>query len=432
MELTARNVSLQEMADLLRTQDGAKADAVVHASKIVATDSGQIRIDGTKPLKVADEVLTEDGVTPAQYLDMNGLYDLTDVSIGHLADRLGIRVDYLRKLAANRPDILAANVNGWLHGNITPGDTDRQAADGDARSFTVRSFQTPDSNIFRGLLSDRFSIIDNLDVLDAVFKGIKAAGFGRDDLAIDGCDLTEHRMRVRVAVPAAQVAAPTLFAGYRSPFGDGPGSEVRVGGRGGWDANGWDIDSARAAAARENMGYAPGTEPILFAGFEFGNGELGGSATYVVPRAVARICRNGLTLPLDAARKTHVGAKLEDGVIDWSSTTRRKTLELITSKVADAVEKFASAEFWTEAVEAIEAKAGVQVVKAEDTIKAVSRALKFTEAQGSTILDHFIRGGQMTAGGIVNAITSAAQTVTDVEVSADMERRALRALDLVH
>lgn len=421
MELTARNTDLQTLANLLRTQEGAKADAAIHATKLRATDYGWITISDTEPLKVADEVIDDNGVTPARHLNMNGTYELSDIALGHFADRLGIDRRYLRKLAEKRPDILAANINGWLHGFQPDGSSEHLHAP-DARTFTARTFQTPDGSLFRGLLSDRYGIVDNLDVLNSVLLGVQQAGA---DVEIVGCDLSENRMRVRVAVPAAQIAAPILFAGYRNPFSQ-HGAEVRVG-----QGGGWDIDSARSAAQHEGMGYEPGSEPIVFAGFEFGNGELGDGATYVVPRAVARICANGLVLPLDAARKTHVGERLEEGVIDWSSQTRRKALELITSKTADAVTRFASVEFWAEKVAEIEAKAGKAVTDPDKTIKAVSKTLRFTDAESDLILRHFIKGGQMTAAGVMNAVTSAAQTVADPDAAADMERAAVKVLDFV-
>jgi hypothetical protein len=412
MELTARNTDLQTLADLLRTQEGAKADAIVPATKLTVTPAGKVRIAGTDPL------LTEAGVT-----DMNGDYDLSDVALRHLAERFGIDTRYARKLAEQRPDILAANVNGWIYGNALHGLDAYMYAEADQRSFTVRTFQTAEGNLLRGVMSDKYSIIDNLDVTDAVFQGIRAAGYGRDDLVISGCDLTENRMRIRVLVPAAVFAAPALFANYRNPF---HGRDLRVGGRGGWT-----IEQAREAAQREGSGYEPGTEPIMWAGIEFGNGELGDGATYVVPRAEARICMNGLVLPLDAARKTHVGERLEEGVINWSAETRAAQLNLITSKVRDAVKLFASTEFWQGKVAELEAKAVKPVTDADSTIKAVAKTLRYTEAEQTSIMDMFIAGGQLTAGGVLNAVTAAAQTVADPDRAAELERTAVKVLDLI-
>ena len=45
-------------------------------------------------------------------------------------------------------------------------------------------------------------------------------------------------------------------------------------------------------------------------------------------------------------------------------------------------------------------------------------------------LTHFIRGGDVTAGGVMHAVTSVAQTLPDADTAHDMESLALRALDI--
>jgi hypothetical protein len=67
----------------------------------------------------------------------------------------------------------------------------------------------------RAFLSDGYKIIDNLDVLLAVLDGVRQAGA---PVQVDGCDLTERRMYVRVVCEQVRVLAPALLAGYRSPF----------------------------------------------------------------------------------------------------------------------------------------------------------------------------------------------------------------------
>jgi hypothetical protein len=45
-------------------------------------------------------------------------------------------------------------------------------------------------------------------------------------------------------------------------------------------------------------------------------------------------------------------------------------------------------------------------------------------------LGHFIRSGDVTAGGVMHAITSVAQTLPDADAAHEMESAALRALEL--
>ncbi|HEY6749611.1 MAG TPA: hypothetical protein VI357_28330 [Mycobacteriales bacterium] len=45
-----------------------------------------------------------------------------------------------------------------------------------------------------------------------------------------------------------------------------------------------------------------------------------------------------------------------------------------------------------------------------------------TEDQQNSVLDHYLGGGQRTAGGILQAITSAAQVQDDADSAYDLER----------
>jgi hypothetical protein len=45
-------------------------------------------------------------------------------------------------------------------------------------------------------------------------------------------------------------------------------------------------------------------------------------------------------------------------------------------------------------------------------------------------MSHFIKGGDSTAGGILHAVTSLAQTLPDADTAHDLETAALRALDI--
>ena len=56
----------------------------------------------------------------------------------------------------------------------------------------------------------------------AALDGIRGSGV---PVVIDGADLSERRMSIRVYSPAVHAMAPQLLAGYRSPFDGRPGAE---------------------------------------------------------------------------------------------------------------------------------------------------------------------------------------------------------------
>ena len=66
----------------------------------------------------------------------------------------------------------------------------------------------------------------------------------------------------------------------------------------------------------------------------------------------------------------------------------------------------------------------------QEAIRVVSQRLRFTDAQQADILSYFIRGGDVTAGGVMHAVTAAAQAQDDADAAHEMESAALRALDI--
>lgn len=399
--LTTRNATLADMVAILRNQRARRLDVVAPAAAIHAHE-GNLVISGTV------QQVTADGVTSAA-----GIYRPTKVADEGISAKLGINLAYLRRLREQRPDLWDANVNGWLHGD------DLAGYPADDRTFLVRLFQADGDGlgVARAMLSDSYKVIDNLDALMASLDGIRLAG---TDVEFDGLDLTERRLYARVVAPQIRAYAPALLAGYRSPFG----GEVYIPGRN------WTPGQARAAAAREGHGYEPGTEPVLFAGFVIANSEVGDGAWSITPRIVAEICGNGLQITADVARAVHLGSRHEEGVVRYTADTLEKELALITARARDAVTTFLSPDYLQAKVTEIQRKAGVPVRHPEETVRHVAKTAKISDEMADAILAFFIRGGQLTAGGVMQAVTSVAQTLDDADAAHDLEAQALRVMDL--
>jgi hypothetical protein len=386
---------------MLRNQQVRKIDVVAPATSIVAKD-GLIVVKGTEP------ILESDGVTMG-----DGVYQPTAVFDEGIAEKLGIPVAYLRKMRVERPDLYDANVNGWLHGRrplvYLDGSVKREGIDADGRSFLFRGFKGEDgeTGIGRALLSNSYKIVDNLDVLTAALTGIRQAGV---DASVVQCDLSDRRMYVKIAAPGVMAYAPELLAGYRNPLGG-------------------DQSEAAEARWRQHSGYQPGEEPVVFAGFVIANSEVGNGAFSITPQITVKVCKNGLTISKDVLRAVHLGGKQDDGVVRWSDETQRLTVELVTSKTADAVKTFLDVDY----VKAVVADLTATAVKPVDpltTVQAVGKRLQFDKATTDGILDHFIRGGQITAGGVMQACTSYAQTVESPDAAFDLEAMAVRAMEV--
>ena len=394
MDLTARNASLQDIAALLTEQRGRALDIVAPATALRSV-GGNLVVTGSEP------ILSDEGVTSS-----DGTYVPTVVAEEGLAAKLQIPLAYVRRMRAERPDLFDANVNGWLGGGhlpsgVGPADLPNRVEGGDyhwpadPRSFMVRTFRGDDGGpgVLRAFLSQSYKVIDNLDVLTAALDGVRQAGVEVD---ITGADLTERRMYVRIAAPAIQALAPTLLGNYRSPFTGNTGAD----------------------------------NPTVFAGFVLSNSETGCGAFTITPRLTVQVCNNGMTMTKDALRSIHIGGKMDEGVIRWTDDTQEKNLALVAAKTRDAVATFLDTAYVEKALAAIEEQATHKLAKPAEAIQIVSTRLRYTEAQTAGILDHFIRGGDTTAGGVLHAVTSYAQVIPDADEAAEFEESGLRALEV--
>lgn len=399
VQTTARNATLADLRTLLVEQHARKVDIVAPAQKI-RSEEGLLSISGLDP------IIEADGVT-----DANGLYRPTEVFDEGVAAKLGIPMTYIRRLRAERPDLYDQNVNGWLHGRKEKGrpigrmengsrviegwETIRPGIPGDDRSFLIRTFRGDDGQpgVARALLSNSYAVMDNLDALVAALDGVRQAGVA---VKIKGCDLTERRMYVRVYSEEVKALAPVLLARYRSPFSGALGAD----------------------------------NPTVFAGFVISNSETGGGAFSITPQITVEVCSNGMTITKDALRAVHLGGKMEESVIRWSEDTQSKDLALVTARARDAVRTFLDVDYMRAVILELEKKAGMPFVKPEENLKVIGKKLAFDEAQQDAVFEMFVQGGDMTAGGVMHAVTAAAQRIEDADKAADMEAAALKALEL--
>jgi hypothetical protein len=370
--LTLRNGELHQLVELLEDQDPRKFDVVAPASRLRA-NAGQLVVVGG-----GQKQLSLDGVT-----DTDVELRPTSAADGDIADKLGIPVKYLRRLReTGKTELLDHNVNTWLDDL------------GDYRLFT-RGLVGPgaSSGIARALLSSSYRVIDNLDVLHTVLQGVHKAGV---DVQITQCDLSETRMYVKIACPQIGEYAPRLLSNYISPFTGARGAD----------------------------------NPLVYAGFVIANSETGAGRATITPQLTVEICKNGLTMTEDALKATHLGGRMEEGVIRWSDDTRRTEIELIAQQARDAVTTFLDRDYVHSKLEKLTLEAGVEIIAPQATLEHVAGQLKFSKTERDGVFSQFIRGGDTTSGGVMHAITAAAQLIPNPDQAYEMEACGPRAMSL--
>lgn len=366
----------QDLVALLEAQHRQKIDVVAPLSAL-RYSGGAIEVGGLDPY------LDDGGVT-----EVNGLYRPTANAEGQVGNLLGIPGRYMAKMRAEHLGLLDTNVNEWT-------------ARADGKNVLLRLMygsdeRHPDSSgIVRAVLSDRYGIRDNYDTALAVLDGMRAAGLGADHFM--GADITDNRMWIRIAAPELYVNAPELLAGYRDPRTGRSSSEVG---------------------------------DVVFAGVVITNSETGGGKVKVTPELTVLVCTNGMTINKDAFGQVHLGATMDEGTIVWSDDTRNAAMELTKRQVRDAIGQFMNRDYVAAAVADLSRQAGIEVADAPKTIEVVGKKLGYTQEERNDILSAFIKGGQLTAGGVMQAVTYAAQGIDDVERANEFAATGVEAMAL--
>jgi hypothetical protein len=391
---TLRKTDFETLLATLDEQQERKVDVILPATNLCFKD-GNLRVLRSD----LEPELTPTGTTsPVQVFAPNEVFD------GGFADRLGgpVTATYLRKLRAEGwTDIIDGTLNALIHGKRVQSDNPVEAAEWmrepQTKSVLLRALKDADGQpvgTARALLSNAYKIIDHVDTLRAAMKGMKAAGLGAEN--VTQCDLTARRMYVTVEVPEVRAQAASLLKDYVSPF----------------------------------TGQRGADNPIVHAGFVLGNSETGDGTYFLYPRIVAEVCTNGMTIKKDvgALVQRHLGARLDDGLVTYSDATHKANRELITRMAEDTVRTFLTEDYLHNVIRKLEEKAGEPVAKPEAAIKEVTKKLEIP-ALYDDVLTHFIKGADLSRGGIMHAVTAAAQSADlDADTAFKMEERATAML----
>jgi hypothetical protein len=390
---TLRKTDFETLLATLDEQQERKVDVILPATNLCFRD-GNLRVLRSD----LEPELTENGVrSPVQEFAPNEVFD------SGFADRLGgpVTATFIRRLRAEGwTDIIDGTLNAMIFGKtVADGSTPepRVIREPQNKSVLLRAFKDADGQpvgTARALLSNAYKIIDHVDTLRAALRGMREAGLGHEN--VTQCDLTARKMYVTVEVPEVRAQAATLLKDYVSPF----------------------------------TGQRGADNPIVHAGFVLGNSEVGDGTFFLYPRIVAEVCTNGMTIKKDVGALTqrHLGARLDDGLVTYSDATHRANRELITRMAEDTVRTFLTPDYLHSVVRKLEEKAGEPVAKPEAAVREITKKLEIP-ALYDDVLAHFIKGADLSRGGIMHAVTAAAQSDgIDADTAFRMEERATAML----
>jgi len=375
-----RQTTLAELVTELKDQNLQKNDFVVPAN-LLSMENGFLVVNNYNNNDSLTKLLNEVGIK-SEESENKLILNCLPVLHSHLSEKLDIPRKYYNRITAlEEKTLIDENVSYWLKnmkGNVF-----------------LRTFINKDKNegYARALLSDRYNVIDNFDVLLATLEAVKSSGLNLK-IEDNGCDLSENRMFLRFIAPDVEINAPEIVKKYTNPKGN-----------------------------KSNVGDG------IITGFVITNSEVGQGSFSISPRVVILKCDNGMVFKDDAYGKIHLGGKMENySQINWSEDTKRKNYELIISQVKDAVKQFTSEEFLAKKISELAEYAQIELKHPMDTVKNVTKHLNMSEEKERSILDFFMRGGDFTPMGVSQALTFYAHETKDADEAYDLEVEAVSIL----
>ena len=233
-----------------------------------------------------------------------------------------------------------------------------------------RMVRTLDGNA-RAFLSERYRRIDNAEIAEAVLPILAEM----PDVRIESCEITESKMYLKAVNP------------------------------------------------RLTAEVVPGD--IVQSGILITNSEVGMGSMSIQPLVYRLVCTNGMVVNDARTRKYHVGRgneAAEDYTL-YSSETLAADDRALLLKVRDTVRAVVDQTRFERVIEMMrEAKeAKITSTDIPQMVELAAADYGLNKAEGSGVLDHLIRGGDLSLYGLSNAITRAAQDVESYDRSTEME-----------
>lgn len=231
----------------------------------------------------------------------------------------------------------------------------------------------------RAFLSNRYNRIENEEIAETALPILAEI----PDVQIVSCEITERRMYI-------QAVTPRLFR------------DVKVGDR-------------------------------VQAGVIISNSEVGFGAVNIAPLVFRLKCLNGMIGADSRLRAYHVGRAQDDTDALLADDTKQAEDRAVLLKVRDFVRAAVDETAFDKRVAKMAALADGSAVVTGDPAKAVevlARKVEATEEERGGILRALIEGGDLTAWGLLNAVTAQAHNAVQYDRSVEFEAMGGKLLDL--
>lgn len=223
----------------------------------------------------------------------------------------------------------------------------------------------------RAFLSDKYRRIDNYEIAEAVLPIIGEMPKAR----VESCEITESRMYLKVVNPRLE-------------------TEV-----------------------------VPGD--IVQAGIMITNSEVGHGSVSIQPLVYRLVCTNGMVVNDAATRKYHIGRGNEAGENYelYSNATLMADDKAFIMKVQDTVRAAVDETKFRRVVALMREAKGVKIASTDipQVVELTSKEFGLSKEEGDGVLNHLIRGGDLSLYGLANAVTRQSQEVKRYDRATELE-----------
>jgi hypothetical protein len=173
---------------------------------------------------------------------------------------------------------------------------------------------------------------------------------------------------------------------------------------------------------------------VVQAGFCISNSEIGLGAVKVEPLIYRLVCTNGMISQDFSQKRYHVGPAASSETESYeifADDTLKADDEAFFLKVRDTVRAAADVAKFSMIVERM--RESTQQKIEGNPVKAVEVTAKnfnLNQDESSSVLTHLIQGGDLSAYGVLNAITRTAQDVESYDRATELEAMGSKVLAL--
>jgi len=303
---------------------------------------------------------------PSLIVGDNDAFAINANAHGQIAEYAGIPSKYYKRMQSEDPQLLATNVNRWLHDIASKDDK--------------RMVRTLDGQV-RALVSDRYRKIENEDIAETVLPVLMDR-----DMIIMSADITETRMYLKAVDRSIEKNIPKGFS-----MGDGSHQIFDC------------------------------LSPAIIVG----NSETGNGSYFVETGVFTRACTN-LALFGANMRRSHLGVRAEHSDEVYALLTNQ-TLKVsdaaLMGQLRDIIAGTLTVDRFDRTVEqlqrAADDKLDADVVK---IVEQVGRKFSVTEGEQKGILQRLIEGADLSRYGLHSAITRFSADVDNYDRATELER----------